>query len=89
MSPWQATAGSSKELWRWTTGSALEPGAFPDYSGALAASTDGQGTVAPGNRSDLVLLDDDPLQTVTDFAAVAARLRGMQVAVTLVAGHDR
>jgi len=68
---------------------ALEPGAFPDYSGALAASTDGQGTVAPGNRSDLVLLDDDPLQTVTDFAAVAARLRGMQVAVTLVAGHDR
>jgi predicted amidohydrolase YtcJ len=54
---------------------------------ALAASTDGQGTVAPGNRGDLVLLDDDPLRTVTDSTAASAHLRGMRVAATVVAGR--
>ena len=28
---------------------------------ALAASTDGRGTVAPGHPADLVLLEEDPL----------------------------
>jgi hypothetical protein len=54
---------------------------------ALAANTDGQGTVAPGKRGDLALLEDDPLRTVSDSAAGAAHLRGMRVGATLVAGR--
>ncbi|MFP5283081.1 MAG: amidohydrolase [Actinomycetes bacterium] len=54
---------------------------------ALAASTDGETTVAPGSRGDLVLLDADPLLPVGDSAAVAARLRSLRVAATLVAGR--
>jgi predicted amidohydrolase YtcJ len=53
---------------------------------ALAASTDGQ-TLRPGGRGDLVLLDDDPLRPVGGSAAVAAHLRGIGVAATLVAGR--
>ena len=58
---------------------------------ALAASTDGAGTLAPGSRGDLVLLDADPLAPQEDSRAAADHLRGMQVAATLVAGrltHD-
>lgn len=54
---------------------------------ALAASTDGQTTLAPGSRGDLVLVDDDPLASLEGSAAVAAHLRGMRVAATLVAGR--
>ncbi|MDQ6744245.1 MAG: amidohydrolase, partial [Candidatus Dormibacteraeota bacterium] len=54
---------------------------------ALAASTDGQPTVAAGNRGDVVLLDDDPLRAFRDSAAVAGHLRAMRVAATLVAGR--
>ena len=43
---------------------------------ALAASTDGLGTVAPGHPADLVLLDADPLDGAGD-PAHAARLRAM------------
>jgi predicted amidohydrolase YtcJ len=46
---------------------------------ALAASVDGQPTVQPGSRGDLVLLDADPLAAGTD-------LRAMPVAATFVAG---
>lgn len=60
---------------------------------ALAASTDGWGTVAPGHPADLVLLDADPLDGASD-ADHAARLRGFadHVRATWVDGrlvHDR
>jgi predicted amidohydrolase YtcJ len=54
---------------------------------ALAASTDGQATLRPGSRGDVVLLDDDPLAAARDSAAAAARLRTMAVAATFVAGR--
>lgn len=54
---------------------------------ALAASTDGQGTVAVGSPGDLVLLDDDPLAPATDTAEAAVRLRAVRVHATLVAGR--
>jgi predicted amidohydrolase YtcJ len=54
---------------------------------ALAASTDGQGTLAAGNRGDVVLLDDDPLRSFADSRATAAHLRGTTVGATLVAGR--
>ncbi len=53
---------------------------------ALAASVDGQPTVQPGNRGDLILLDQDPLAG-GDSATQAAALRSMQVAATFVAGE--
>jgi predicted amidohydrolase YtcJ len=52
---------------------------------ALAASTDGLGTVAPGHPADLVLVDDDPL------GGWAGRLPAPAVAATWVGGrlvHD-
>src|SRR3546814_11999064 len=52
---------------------------------ALAASTDGWGTVAVGHPGDLVLLDNDPLLDVGDSAATSAHLRAMSVAATYVA----
>lgn len=54
---------------------------------ALAASTDGWGTVAAGHPADLVFLDADPLAEVGDSAAVAAHLRGLPVYATYVAGQ--
>ena len=54
---------------------------------ALAASTDGQTTLAVGSRADVVLLDDDPLLAVGDSARVAAHLRRMRVAATFVGGR--
>lgn len=56
---------------------------------ALAASTDGWGTVAPGHPGDLVLLDADPLAGDSD-AAHAARLRGFaeHVVATWVDGRQ-
>ena len=55
---------------------------------ALAASTDGWGTVAPGHPADLVLLDADPLDGDSDQDH-AERLRAFadQVVVTWVAGE--
>jgi predicted amidohydrolase YtcJ len=58
---------------------------------ALAASTDGLGTVSVGAPGDLVLLDDDPLAPSETTAQAAARLREVRVALTVVAGrvvHD-
>ncbi|MEE6281443.1 amidohydrolase [Georgenia sp. MJ170] len=52
---------------------------------ALAASTDGWGTVAPGHPADIVLLDSDPLAR-TDGTA-AAVLRTMAVHTTVAAGR--
>lgn len=54
---------------------------------ALAASTDGWGTVAPGHPSDVVLLEADPLAPSDDPASAADRLRQMPVAATIVASR--
>ena len=57
---------------------------------ALAASTDGHGTVAAGHPADLALLDADPLAPGSSLEQ-AKTLRGMQVSATWVAGdlvHD-
>ena len=55
---------------------------------ALAASTDGRGTVAVGHPADLVLLDADPLAGLSDREH-ALRLRDFagQVVATWVAGE--
>lgn len=53
---------------------------------ALAASVDGQSTVSVGGRGDVVLLDQDPLAE-GDTARVAASLRAMPVAATIVGGR--
>jgi len=52
----------------------------------LAASTDGRTTPTAGEPADLVLLGADPLAD-GDSAAVAARLRAIPVAATIVAGQ--
>ncbi len=54
---------------------------------ALAASVDGQGTVAAGSRADLILLDADPLAGPGDRGELAAYLRDMPVAGTIVGGR--
>ena len=54
---------------------------------ALAASTDGQGTLRPGGRGDVVLLDADPLAPTATTGEAAARLRQMRVAATVVGGR--
>jgi predicted amidohydrolase YtcJ len=56
----------------------------------LATSVDGQPTVGPGSRGDVVLLDRDPLLRdldAKDTAALGAALRTMSVATTVVAGR--
>ena len=85
LDPWLAMAAavhrSADEREPWTPSEALTP------AEALAASTDGQGTVGVGSRGDLVLLDDDPLVPWTDTAEAAQRLRSVRVATTVVAGR--
>ena len=54
---------------------------------ALAASTDGRTTLAPGAPADVVLLDSDPLAPAPDAPSAAAVLRDVQVAATLVGGR--
>lgn len=53
---------------------------------ALAASIDGQDTIAPGSRADVALLDRDPLAPAPDTATAATRLRTLRVEATLRAG---
>lgn len=54
---------------------------------ALAASTDGQSTLAVGSRGDVVLLDHDPYDLVGDTAELSDQLRATTVAATFVAGR--
>lgn len=56
-----------------------------DARAALLSSTGAVGAIRPGGRADLILLDDDPL-VGGNSAAVAARLRTMSVALTVVDG---
>lgn len=88
LDPWLAMAAavhrSADDRDPWHGEQALTP------REALAASVDGQPTVAAGSRGDLVLLDRDPL--LPDLAAagsaeLGAALRGMSAATTVVSGH--
>jgi predicted amidohydrolase YtcJ len=85
LDPWLAMAAavhrSADEREPWTPTEALSA------TEALAASTGGQGSIAPGSRGDVVLLDDDPLRPRGSSAAVGAHLRGLRVAATFVAGR--
>ena len=85
LDPWLAMAAavhrSADERPPWNPAQALTA------AEALAASTDGQRTLAPGAPADIVLLGADPLAPVGDSAAVAAHLRRMPVAATFLAGR--
>ncbi|MBD8869835.1 amidohydrolase [Nocardioides donggukensis] len=54
---------------------------------ALAASTDGWGTVAPGHPADLVLLDADPLGGTGEPEKVARHLLEVPAAATYIGGN--
>ncbi|QIX27010.1 amidohydrolase family protein [Nocardioides sp. JQ2195] len=85
LDPWLAMAAavhrSADERDPWNPGQSLTA------REALAASTDGWGTVAVGHPGDLVLLDADPLADVGDTGATSTHLRFMNVAATYVAGR--
>jgi predicted amidohydrolase YtcJ len=85
LDPWLAMAAAvhrtAGDQPAWNPAEALTP------QQALAASTDGADTLAPGSRGDVVLLDDDPLRGDGGPAEAAARLRRMRVAATFVAGR--
>jgi predicted amidohydrolase YtcJ len=85
LDPWLAMAAavdrSSDDREPWNPAESLTT------AEALATSTDGQTTVAPGNRGDVVLLDSDPLRSAEDSAATARHLRQMSVAATFLAGR--
>lgn len=90
LDPWLAMAAavhrSADDRGPWTPDEAITA------AEALAGSTDGWGTVAPGHLADLAVLDADPLAgPAEDTASIGRRLRGMQVALTVVDGrivHD-
>ncbi|PFG39162.1 hypothetical protein ATJ97_1657 [Georgenia soli] len=94
LDPWLAMAaavhrsGDEREPWH--------PEQQISAAEALAASTGGAGTLRPGSRGDVVLLDADPLApprppggagAAGTSAAVAAHLRATPVAATFVAGR--
>ena len=85
LDPWLAMAAavhrSADDRPPWTPDEAITP------RQALAASTNGQGTVAVGSPGDLVLLDHDPLATADGTAEAADRLRSVRVHATAVAGR--
>ncbi|QZY28973.1 amidohydrolase [Nocardioides coralli] len=86
LDPWLAMAAavhrSADDREAWHPEQAITP------QEALAASTDGWGTVAAGHPADLVLVEADPLAAYDDPAKAARHLRdvGEQVVATWVAG---
>lgn len=86
LDPWLAAAAavhrSSDEREPWQAQEALT------VREALAASTDGQGTVAPGSRADLLLVDTDPLSLQGDSGEMAEQLRGLRPSAVFVAGRQ-
>jgi len=85
LDPWLSMAAavhrSGDDRAPWHPEQALTP------AEALAASVDEQPTVGVGSRGDLVLLDQDPLVDRGSTRETAAALRGMPVALTVVAGR--
>jgi hypothetical protein len=84
LDPWLAIATAVHR------GEPADAGWHPEQSlspaEALAASTDGAGTVGVGSPADLAVLDSDPL-AAGEPAVIAARLRAMSVWATLVDGE--
>ncbi|MBP8919557.1 MAG: amidohydrolase family protein [Micropruina sp.] len=84
LDPWLAMAAAvhrtADDRPAWTPSEALTP------AQALAASTDGQGTLGVGSRADIVLLDADPLAHEQP-AEAAVGLRSMPVAATFAGGR--
>lgn len=84
LDPWAAMAAavhrSADDRAPWNSAESLT------VAEALAASVDGQRTVAPGSRGDLILLDRDPLSVTSDSAAAAAHLRSIEVDLTICDG---
>lgn len=85
LDPWLAMAAavhrSADEREPWNPAESLTA------AQALVASTDGQGTLTPGSRGDVVLLDADPLLAFESSAAAGAHLRQLRVAATFLAGR--
>lgn len=85
LDPWPAMAAavhrSADDREPWNPGEAITA------AEALAASTDGQTTIASGSRGDVVLLDDDPLAAFGGSAEVSKHLRAVRVAATFLAGR--
>lgn len=92
LNPWLAMASavhrSADTRDPWGPGQAISP------AEALAASTDGRGTLRVGEVADIVFLDADPLEAGplevepgTNSAIDGHRLRTMPVAATLVGGR--
>src|SRR5690606_10402743 len=83
LDPWLAMAAavhrSGDDRPPWTPSQQLTP------AEALAASTDGWGTVAPGHPGDVVLLDTDPLAPAASSADAAAHPRGPRPPPTVAA----
>lgn len=86
LDPWLAAAAavhrSSDEREPWQAQEALT------VRQALAASTDGQGTPAPGSRADLLLLDVDPLSLQGESGDIAGQLRALRPSAVFVAGRQ-
>ena len=86
LDPWLAMAAavhrSADERPPWTPAEGITA------AEALAASTDGQPTIGPGSRADLVLLDADPLAAADSTEQAAAHLRRMPVAATFLCGRQ-
>ncbi|WP_232016823.1 amidohydrolase [Gordonia insulae] len=85
LDPWVAMAAAvhraAGDDEPWNVGESLTVGE------ALAASTDGQPTLAVGGRGDVVLLDADPLRPAPTAAESARRLPELPVAATFVGGR--
>ena len=84
--PWLAIAaavhrsGDGREAWH--------PEQHLGIGQALAASTDGWGTISPGHPGDLMLLADDPFGSPQESTAqVGARLRETRPVATLLGGR--
>lgn len=85
LDPWEAMAaavhrtGDGRDEWN--------PAEAITVAQALAGSVDGASTVAVGSVADLAVLDADPYAAGERGPAVAAHLRSVNVAATVVAGQ--
>ncbi|YAL83100.1 amidohydrolase [Dermacoccaceae bacterium W4C1] len=86
LDPWLAMASavhrSADERGPWQPEQALT------VAQALAASTDGWGTLAPGHPGDIVLVGTDPTALQGDSAQQSAALLGIRPVATFVAGRQ-
>ncbi len=83
--PWLAIAaavhrsGDEREAWH--------PEQHLTVEQAIAASTDGWGTISPGHPGDIILLADNPLGARQSTAEAAERLRQIRPLATILAGR--